>query len=125
MLGQLDRVGAPARAVSGDLNGAARHTSGARERVLARYALVEEGDYFQVLDLPRGAGVEDVQRAHDRLTRELAPTSLDAGLVAELGAELRAIRAVLDEALRVLGAPSMRARYETHLPAAPAEHAAG
>jgi uncharacterized protein DUF4388 len=128
VLGQLDRVEArvaePARAVSGDLNGATIQSSSERERVLARYAFVEEGDYFQVLDLPRGSGVEDVRRAHDRLMRELAPTSLDAGLVAELGAELRAIRAVLDEALRVLGAPGMRERYETHLPA-PAEHAAG
>ncbi len=128
VLGQLERVEArvaePPRAMSGDLNGATVKTSSERERVLARYALVEEGDYFQVLDLPRGAAFEDVQRAHDRLMRELAPTSLDAGLVAELGAELRAIRAVLDEALRVLGAPGMRERYETHLPA-PAEHAAG
>ena len=63
--------------------------------------------------------------AHARLTRELAPTSLDAGLVSELGAELRAIRSVLDEALRVLGEPGMRARYERHLPAAtPAAQAA-
>jgi hypothetical protein len=65
-----------------------------------------------------------VRRAHDRLMGELAPTSLEAGLVAELGAELRAIRAVLAEALRVLGAPGLRERYETHL-SAPAEHAAG
>ena len=54
---------------------------------------------------------------------ELAPTSLDPAVVAELGAELRAIRVVLDEALRVLGEPAMRERYERHLPAA-AEHAA-
>ncbi|HEX4406630.1 MAG TPA: DUF4388 domain-containing protein, partial [Polyangia bacterium] len=118
VLGQLER--APARVA--EPARAAQHAPSDRERVLARHALVEEGDYFQVLDLPRGAGVEEVQRAHDRLMRELAPTSLDAELVAELGAELRAIRAVLDEALRVLGAPAMRVRYETNLPA---EHAAG
>jgi|GEM_PF-1005390 len=135
VLGQLDRVAPrvaePRRAAGGEVNGegngAAREApppSGERERVLARYALVEEGDYFQVLDLPRGAGFDDVRRAHDRLMGELAPTSLEAGLVAELGAELRAIRAVLAEALRVLGAPGLRERYETHL-SAPAEHAAG
>ena len=45
--------------------------------------------------------------------RELAPTSLRPTLVAELGAELRAIRVVLDEALRVLGEPRMRERYES------------
>jgi hypothetical protein len=89
-----------------------------RARILARHALVEEGDYFEVLDLPRGAGVDEVRRAHAALTRAFAPTSLDGVLVAELGAELRAIRAVLDEALRVLGETDMRVRYESHLPAA-------
>jgi uncharacterized protein DUF4388 len=121
VLGQLDRVTPGNVAVSAALgtNGAGRHAAaGDRERVLGRYALVEEGDYFQVLDLPRGASLDDVRRAHARLMGELAPTSLDAGLVAELGAELRAIRAVLDEALRVLGEAGMRRRYETHLPAA-------
>jgi DnaJ-class molecular chaperone len=92
--------------------------------VLARHALVEEGDYFEVLSLPRGASIDDVKKAHEGLMRELAPTSLDPALASELGAELRAIRVVLDEALRVLGEPRMRERYERHLPRA-AEHAAG
>jgi hypothetical protein len=86
-----------------------------RARILARHALVEEGDYFEVLELARGAGPDEIRAAHDRLMRETEPTSLDAGLVAELGAELRAIRAVVDEALRVLGEPGMRARYQSHL----------
>jgi hypothetical protein len=136
VLGQLDRVeGGVAEAPRGAVtatNGTALHEverSGVtavaedRARILARHALVEEGDYFEILDLPRGASAAEIRAAHDRLTRELAPTSLDAGLVAELGAELRAIRAVLDEALRVLGEPGMRQRYESHLPAA-AERAA-
>ncbi|HVU52135.1 MAG TPA: DUF4388 domain-containing protein [Polyangia bacterium] len=95
-----------------------------RARILARHALVEEGDYFEILELPRGAGPDEIRRAHANLARAFAPTSLDAVLVAELGAELRAIRAVLDEALRVLGEPRMRARYESHLPAAAAAAAA-
>jgi hypothetical protein len=132
VLGQLDRVddraAEPARSPSRATNGTGVHeVEGARAaaeraelraRILARHALVEEGDYFEILDLSRGASDGDIRAAHDRLMSELAPTSLDVGLVAELGAELRAIRAVLDEALRVLGEPSMRARYEGHLPAA-------
>jgi hypothetical protein len=131
VLGQLDRVDARKKEitqVTAPTNGAAGHgarpASAERLRVLARYALVEEGDYFQVLDLPRGATLEQVRHAHATLMRELAPTSLPPSLVSELGAELRAIRVVLDEALRVLGEPEMRRRYETHLPGA-AEHAAG
>jgi len=132
VLGQLDRVDdraaepqrAPSRARNGtgvhEVDGAraAAERAALRARILARYALVEEGDYFEILDLSRGAADGDIRAAHDRLMSELAPTSLDAGLVTELGAELRAIRAALDEALRVLGEPSMRARYEGHLPAA-------
>ncbi|HEV3031063.1 MAG TPA: DUF4388 domain-containing protein [Polyangia bacterium] len=128
VLGQLDRVdnrmAEPPRATNGtgvhEVDGARAATERAemRARILARHALVEEGDYFELLDLSRGAADGEIAAAHDRLMRELAPTSLDAGLVAELGAELRAIRAVLDEALRVLGETSMRARYEGHLPAA-------
>jgi hypothetical protein len=136
VLGQLDRVERAAlevpQAVAPATNGTGLHDFDSvtarrsrvtaelaelRARILARHALVEEGDYFEILDLPRGAGEGDVRAAHDRLMSELAPTSLDGGLVAELGAELRAIRAVLDEALRVLGEPTMRARYERHLPA--------
>jgi hypothetical protein len=139
VLGQLDRAEPrPAAAYEEAVarvktNGAAKRppeldrrleAEAARARVLARHALVEEGDYFEVLSLPRGASIDDVKKAHEGLMRELAPTSLDPALASELGAELRAIRVVLDEALRVLGEPRMRERYERHLPRA-AEHAAG
>jgi Domain of unknown function (DUF4388) len=89
-----------------------------RARVLARHALVEEGDYFQVLGLARTATAHEVRRAHRSLMREFAPAVLDAELAAELGTELAAIRAVLDEALRVLGESRMRERYQSHLPPA-------
>jgi hypothetical protein len=115
VLGQLDRVEARV---------AAAPEEAARARVLARYALVEEGDYFEVLSLPRGAALDDVRKAHEALMRELEPTSLEPAVATELGAELRAIRVVLDEALRVLGEPRLRERYERHLPPL-AEHAAG
>jgi hypothetical protein len=135
VLGQLDRVerGGAEQAPAADARHEAeisRHgiersrVSTARAHILARYALVEEGDYFELLDLGRDASDDQIRAAHERLMREIEPTSLDAGLVAELGAELRAIRAVLDEALRVLGEPSMRARYQGHLPAAAPQAAA-
>jgi len=89
-----------------------------RARVLSRYALVEEGDYFQVLGVPRAASLHEVRRAHEALMREFAPAALDSELTAELGPELRAIRTVLDEALRVLGEPRLRERYQNRLPAA-------
>ncbi len=71
--------------------------------MLARYALVEEGDYFEVLGVSRDASDDEVQQAHDRIARELAPDAIDPALAGELGAKLDAIREVVGEALRVLG----------------------
>jgi hypothetical protein len=88
----------------------------ARERVLARFAVAREGDYFQVLGVERQADAAEIRRVHERLERELRPDALGAQLGAELAGELRVIREVLDEALRVLGDDSLRARYRAALP---------
>jgi hypothetical protein len=91
-----------------------------RARVLSRYALVEEGDYFEVLGLPREASAHEVRRAHQALSRELSAAGLDPEVAAELEGPLRAIRAVLDEGARVLGDPRLRRRYQAQLPLASA-----
>ena len=65
---------------------ASRRTT-ARARVLARYALVEEGDYFAVLGIARDASAADMRRAHDRIARELAPDAIDPGWPRELSAQ--------------------------------------
>jgi hypothetical protein len=87
-----------------------------RAALLARYALVEEGDYFEILGVSRDATAADVQRAHDRIARELDPGALGPVLAGELGAKLDAMREVLGEALRVLGDNHLRPRYQNHLP---------
>ncbi len=98
----------------------ARHQEIDRARVLSRYALVEEGDYFEVLGLPREASAHEVRRAHQALSRELSAAGLDPEVAAELEGPLRAIRAVLDEGARVLGDPRLRRRYQAQLPLASA-----
>jgi len=114
---------AGAHAVDGGDGDGARDRDIDRARVLARHALVEEADYFQVLGVPRTASAHEVRRAHQALMRELAPAALDPVLAVELAPELRAIRTVLDEAVRVLGQPRLRERYQTRLPAAVARRA--
>jgi CheY-like chemotaxis protein len=104
---------------AGDGGDAGRDRAIDRARVLARYELVREGDYFQLLGLPRDAGSHEVLRAHQVLARELSAQALDGEVVAQLGAELRAIHAVLDEGARVLGDPRMRHRYLAHLASPP------
>jgi len=86
-----------------------------RAFLLARYALVEDGDYFQVLGLSREATAEEIRRAYDRLVLETAPEAIDPVLAAELGPKLDAIREVAGEAARVLGDAGLRTRYQNHL----------
>ena len=86
-----------------------------RAALLARYALVEEGDYFEVLGVSRDATDAEVQQAHDDIARELAPGTIDPALASELGAKLDAIREVVGEALRVLVDKRLRPRYQSRL----------
>lgn len=86
-----------------------------RARLLARCALVDEGDYFEVLGIKRDAGAADVKQAHERAARELGPEAIDDKLTQELGPRLAAVRIVVAEAARVLGDDWLRARYATAL----------
>jgi len=86
-----------------------------RDTLMARAALVDEGDYFEVLGVGRDATAADVQDAHERIARELAPEAIDAALSAELGDRLDAMREVVAEALRVLMNDRLRSRYLAHL----------
>jgi hypothetical protein len=86
-----------------------------RAALLARYALVEQGDYFEVLGLARDASADEVRRAGDRIALELAPDAVDPLLVDELGAKLDAIREVVSEAARVLCDERLRPRYQNRL----------
>ena len=92
-----------------------RSASDRRAALLARYALVEEGDYFEVLGIGRDATAADVRHAHDRIARELAPDEIDPAVARELGAKIDAIREVVGEALRVLGDDRLRPRYQNSL----------
>jgi hypothetical protein len=92
-----------------------RSASDRRAALLARYALVEEGDYFEVLGIGRDATAADVKRAYDRIARELEPDEIDPAVARELGEKIDAIREVVGEALRVLGDESLRPRYQNSL----------
>jgi hypothetical protein len=97
---------AKARAASEDTN-----PDAARARILARHAIIESGDYFQVLGISRGASSDDVKRAHERIARELRPEAMDPAVARELGAQIEAIRTVTAEALRILTDDLLRPRY--------------
>jgi CheY-like chemotaxis protein len=94
----------------------ARAPESARARLLARYAPVENGDYFAVLDVPRDASVADLRRAHEKILRETTSDSRDPGVAGELAAQIDAIRTVAAEALRVLSDTNLRSRYASRIP---------
>jgi len=87
-----------------------------KERVLAKRAQVQDGDYFAILGLGRDASAREVARAFERLKREFAPERFADPVRDELSDALAEIGEVLDEAHRVLADDSMRASYRAHLP---------
>jgi ActR/RegA family two-component response regulator len=87
-----------------------------KERVLAKRAQVQDGDYFIVLGLGRDASAHEVARAFERLKREFALDRFADPLRAELADALGEIGEVLDEAHRVLADDAVRASYRSHLP---------
>ncbi|HEY2899355.1 MAG TPA: DUF4388 domain-containing protein [Polyangia bacterium] len=86
-----------------------------RARILARYALVREGDYFQVLGVSRQATAHEIKRAHQSLAREFARHALAPELSADLAGPLAAIDAVIAEGARVLSDARLRQLYQSHL----------
>ncbi|MEA2698803.1 MAG: hypothetical protein QOI66_3074 [Myxococcales bacterium] len=108
-------AGASTGDVGGAGEGAARDREIDRARILARYALVRDGDYFQVLGVSRQASAHEIRRAHQALLREFGRQALAPELAVDLAGPLEAIRTVIDEGARVLGDPRHRQRYQSHL----------
>ncbi len=85
-----------------------------RGRLLRRYAAVQDADYFGVLGVAQAATDDDVRRAHAAIMRETS--AVEGALADELAAQIADIRAVADEALRILTDRRLRPRYAAHLP---------
>jgi len=90
-----------------------------RARVTARFALVEEGDYFEVLGVSRMATDYEIKKAHETLKRELTPARVLTARNADLRDKLDTILLVLDEAFEVLGDSVRRERYRRAIEAQP------
>lgn len=89
-----------------------------RKRVLARRALVEDGDYFTILGLSRSATQHEVQRAHQTLMQQYSPERLTVRLL-HLKDDLELVRSTINEAHRVLSDDVRRHRYRLALEAVP------
>jgi hypothetical protein len=91
-----------------------------RSRIVARRALVDEGDYFALLGVSRSATAYDVRRAYAELREQLDPTRVLTAATVDLRDDVDAILQVIDEAYEILSDDLRRERYRRALEAAPA-----
>jgi len=88
-----------------------------RERIRARLELVQEGNYFAVLGVPREATGYEIRRAFLELRRAFEPSRLITPEAADLAEQVRTIVFVLEEAYDVLRDAARRERYRRALEA--------
>jgi hypothetical protein len=82
-----------------------------RQRVRARIALVEDGDYFSLLGVAKAATSYEIRRAYLELRRAFEPSRLLTAATADLHSDVQLILQVLDEAFDILRDPHRRERY--------------
>ncbi len=93
--------------------------SAVRQRILARRALVDEGDYFSLLGVPRRATSYDVRRAYAELRRDFEPSRMLTPGCADLKDDVDLIVEVLEEAYEILRDNLRRERYRRALESVP------
>ena len=87
----------------------------AAARLEARWAQVEDADYFTVLGLPRNAGTDEVARAFARLSAEYDPLRWSGHPDPRVQARAERMQALLSEAARALSDDTLRGAYARSL----------
>jgi hypothetical protein len=82
-----------------------------RAQVKVRLGLVQEGDYFALLGVPRTATAYEIRRAYLELRRAFEPSRALTAATADLADDLNLIVEVLDEAHDILRDQVRRERY--------------
>jgi hypothetical protein len=90
-----------------------------RQRVRARVALVEDGDYFSLLGVAKSATGYEIRRAYLELRRAFEPARVLTAATADLADDVRLVAEVLDEAYEILREPHRRERYRRAIEAGP------
>ena len=90
-----------------------------RAKVRARLALVEEGDYFALLGVMRGATSYEIRRASLELRRAFEPSRILTASTADLADDVRLVVEVIEEAYEILRDAPRRERYRRAIEAGP------
>ena len=122
-LGVLEVLRADGNDVAVDDRGgadvAALDAEAVRERVRARLQLVEDGDYFALLGVPRDATGYEVRRAFLELRRAFDPSRVLTPEAVDLAEDIRKIASVIEEAYDILKDSARRERYRRAIEAVP------
>jgi hypothetical protein len=86
-----------------------------RQRVMAKYALVAESDYFALLGVRRDASSFEIKRAYEAARRDYASDSFPGEVREDLDDQIEEINELLEEAYQVLRSESLRASYLANL----------
>lgn len=84
-------------------------------RLEARYAELQDADYFTVLGLPRTAGGQEVKRAFDLLGAEFHPLRFAGHPDPLLQQRAQQVHAILAEAAQALEDDRLRSEYARNL----------
>jgi hypothetical protein len=90
-----------------------------RAKIRARRALVDDGDYFAVLGVPRAATGYDIRRSYVDLRRQFDPAEVMRQSTIDLREDLDTILEVLDEAYEILRDQQRRERYRRAIESVP------
>lgn len=90
-----------------------------RAKVQARRALVDEGDYFSLLGVPRAATGYDIRRSYVELRRQFDPSESLRPNTLDLREDIETILEVLDEAYEILRDQQRRERYRRAIESTP------
>jgi DnaJ-like protein/uncharacterized protein DUF4388 len=90
-----------------------------RAKVQARKALVDEGDYFALLGVPRQATGYDIRRSYLELRRQFEPGQVLRPNTLDLENDVATIVEVLDEAYEILRDQQRRERYRRAIESTP------
>ena len=90
-----------------------------RAKVQARRALVDEGDYFALLGVPRQATGYDIRRSYVELRRQFDPGQVLRPNTLDLQDDIGTIIEVLDEAYEILRDQARRERYRRAIESIP------
>ena len=90
-----------------------------RQRVRLRLAVIEDGDYFALLGVPKTATGYEIRRAYLELRRAFEPRRILTAATANLADNLQTVIEVLDEAYDILREPGRRDRYRRAIEAGP------